>query len=153
MSDRPLIRLTPIDHGTVLDHLPVGTARKILEILRLDHSQGAITLAVNTESKTRGRKDLLFIENRELTGLEVEKIGLIATGATWNTIRNKSVVEKRKIELPSAVEGILVCNNPACITNHESISTKFAVFPNPLKAKCFYCEKILNGADIVLAVK
>ena len=61
------IRLTPIKNGTALDHLPVGSALKILNILGLDRHDNAVTIAINTESQKKGRKDLVFIEGGALS--------------------------------------------------------------------------------------
>ncbi len=141
------VRLTPISNGTVLDHLPAKTALKVLEILNLDYDS-AVTIAINTESKISGRKDLVFIEKKFLSHHEIEKIGMIAKGATLNIIENSEVKKKEKISVPTKVEGLLSCINPNCITNFESILTKFSIRESPLEAKCFYCEKTMNEKEI-----
>lgn len=147
------IRLTPISNGTVLDHLRVGSALKILEILKLN-TEYAITLAINTESAKLGRKDLLFIEDKELTSDEINKIALIASGATLNIIKDSNVASKQKIALPKQANDIIKCINPNCITNAESISTKFTISSNPvLKARCFYCEREMNESEIFNSIK
>ena len=146
------IRLTPIANGSVLDHLPVGTALKVVEILKLEPNH-AISLAINTESKKLGKKDLLMMENRFLSKTEIEKIGLIAKNATLNAIKNRVVVEKQKIVIPKNAVGVLKCINPNCISNAEEIASKFAISENPLKAKCYYCEKTLNESEIAKAIK
>ncbi len=147
------IRLTPIKNGTVLDHLPVGSAQHIVSILSLDQSKGAVTIAINTESKRMNQKDLLFIENRELSPTEIEKIGLVANNATWNTIRDGKVVSKAVIPLPKKVEGILPCPNKKCISAVESIPSKFFIKSDPLSAACFYCERILGEKEIASQLK
>ncbi|MBU0635668.1 aspartate carbamoyltransferase regulatory subunit [Candidatus Micrarchaeota archaeon] len=147
-------RLTPIANGTVLDHLPVGSAPKLVNLLDLDVSSGAITIAINTESKDgRERKDLLFIENMELTPIDLEKIGLIAHGSTWNLIKNKQVVHKQKIPLPSQVKGVMHCQNPICITNAEPITTQFVILEKPLEAVCYYCERTISEKDLLSSLK
>ena len=146
------IRLTPISDGTVLDHLKVGSALKILELLKLEN-QHAITLAINTESGKLGRKDLVFIEGKELSAEEINKIALIARGATLNIIKNSNVSSKSRIELPKSVNGAIKCINPNCITNAESIATKFSISDAPLRAKCHYCEREMNESEIFNSVK
>ena len=146
------VRLTPISNGSVLDHLPRKTALKILGILNLDYDS-AVTVAVNTESKKMGKKDLIFIEKKFLNNSEIEKIGLIAEGATLNIIENSIVKKKEKISLPQRVVGVLECLNPNCITNFESIPTKFLISENPLQAKCYYCEKSMNEKEIFEKIK
>jgi aspartate carbamoyltransferase regulatory subunit len=146
------IRLTPIANGTVLDHLPVGTALKIVEILKLEPNH-AISMAINTESKKHGKKDLLMMENRVLSKIEIDKVGMIAKGATLNVVENHSVKEKKIIELPKTAFGVLKCNNPNCISTIEEIQTRFSVTENPLSAKCYYCERKMNESEIKKAIK
>ncbi len=147
-------RLTPIDNGTVLDHLPVGSAPKIVQLLGLEVTSGAVTMAINTESRGgASRKDLLFIENLEMTKTDLEKIGLICHDCTWNTIQNKKVVRKEKIFLPSEVVNVLKCLSPACITNAEPIPTRFAIRHPPLSARCHYCERTVLEQDLLKSLK
>ncbi len=152
MAGTKEIRLTPIANGTVLDHLPVGTALKIIEILKIE-PKNAASVAINTESKRLGKKDLLMMENRFLSSQEIEKIGLIAKDATLNVIQNNHVSSKQIISIPKKVIEVLRCLNPNCITNKEEISTKFFISENPLKAKCNYCEKTISGEEIFKAIK
>ncbi|MFH0955156.1 MAG: aspartate carbamoyltransferase regulatory subunit [Candidatus Micrarchaeota archaeon] len=146
-------RLTPIDNGTVLDHLPVGSALKIIQLLGLDPTSGAVTVAINTESSKRGRKDLLFIENMELAGSDLEKIGLLASGATWNTIVNKIVAKKQVISLPETCHDIIKCPNPSCITNAEKIPTCFSISEDALSGTCYYCERTLEKKELLKCLK
>jgi len=147
------VRLVPISNGTVLDHLPSGSALKIVEILGLDNPKDAVTLAINTESKAMGRKDLVFIAGKELEKKEIDKIGLIAEGATLNLIRNKHVEKKEKIGMPDHADGLIKCMNPKCVSTIENLPTKFTIKKKPLRAKCVYCEKEMNEQEILKAVK
>jgi aspartate carbamoyltransferase regulatory subunit len=147
------IRLMPISNGTVLDHLPVGAALKIIEILGLDRPKDTVTIAINTESRRMGRKDLVFIEGKALSKEEIEKIALIAAGGTINIIKGKGVKKKEKIRLPKQASGLIKCINPKCISNVESLPTKFSLTENPLKAKCYYCEKTISAEEIMQAIK
>lgn len=149
------IRLVPISNGTVLDHLPPGTALKILKILGLDKPDKAVTAAINTESKSAraGKKDLVFIEGRELSKEEYDKIGLIAEGSTVNIIKDSHVKKKINIELPEKAHGLFVCLNPKCISAVEGLSSKFELKEKPLRAKCLYCEKTMNEQDLFKAIK
>lgn len=149
------VRLRPISNGTVLDHLPAGTALKIIQILGLQQPSGTVAIAINTESKSSstGKKDLVFIEGRELTEQEYEKIGLIAKGSTVNIIKNKKVEKKTVVQFPKQAIGLFECLNPKCISNIEGLQTMFSLKGNPLKAKCFYCEKTMNEQDVFKAIK
>ncbi|MDP2974191.1 MAG: aspartate carbamoyltransferase regulatory subunit [Candidatus Diapherotrites archaeon] len=147
------VRLMPISNGTVLDHLPVGAALKIIEVLGLNVPKDTVTVAINTESRRMGRKDLVFIEGKALSKEEIEKIALIAAGGTINIIKGKGVKKKEKIMLPKQASGLIKCINPKCISNVESLPTKFSLTENPLKAKCFYCEKTISAEEIMQAIK
>jgi aspartate carbamoyltransferase regulatory subunit len=147
------IRLTPLKNGTVLDHLPAGSALRIIEILGMRNSENAVTMAINTESKTKGKKDLIFIEGKELTKSEINKIGLVAAGATLNFIKDSEVKKKEKIGMPDHADGLIKCMNPKCITSIEKLPTKFSISRDPLKAKCLYCEKEMNEQEVFKAIK
>lgn len=149
----PEIYLTPISDGTVLDHLPKGTALKLLKLLNLELHDDAITIAMNVPSKKVGRKDLIFIEGKHLTEKEIEKIALIARNATLNLIKNSKVSSKKTIELSGQCIGTIKCFNPNCITNFEEIETRFSIKKTPLKAQCFYCEKEMNEKEIGQNIK
>jgi len=138
------LKVQPIKDGTVIDHIPPGNALKVLKILGLTEKmpESVISIAINVVGK-RGKKDIVKIENRELEAEEVDKIALIAPNATINIIRNYEVAEKRKVEVPDEIVGIVKCSNPNCITNiKEPIKTRFVVKSrHPLKIKCYYCER------------
>ena len=148
------VAIRPIGEGTALDHLPAGTALKILDIIKPGNSK--ITVAVNVESKKMGRKDLLFMEDRFLDDAEIDKISLLAKGATLNIIKGEKIVKKEIIDYPhhGRMNGIIKCINPNCISNREAIKSKFdLISESPLKAKCFYCETIMDRNEIVRSIE
>jgi len=144
------LKVQPIKEGTVIDHISPGNALKVLKILGLIEKQpeSIISIAINVVGK-RGKKDIVKIENRELDPKEVDKIALIAPNATINIIRDYKVIEKRKVNIPDEIVGIVKCENPNCISNtKEPIEPKFIVKSRePLKIKCYYCER--EPEDIV----
>ncbi len=147
------IRLTPISNGTVLDHLPAGTALKIIEVLCIKNPIQSVTIAINTESKRLGRKDLVFIEGRELSEKEYEKLGLIAKGATVNIVRNSKVEKKTMLAFTKEATGLFECLNPKCITTIEELPSKFDLREKPFRAKCLYCGKSMNEEDVLKSIK
>jgi aspartate carbamoyltransferase regulatory subunit len=142
------IRLVPISNGTAIDHLKPFTGLKILQVLGHNYDS-ATTIAVNTESDRLGKKDLIFIENKLLEEKDLEKIAVIAQGATVNIVRDQKVMEKSIISLPKKVVGILQCMNPKCITRIEPMQTTFSISENPVQAHCYYCEKSMNEKEIL----
>ncbi|MFH1587378.1 MAG: aspartate carbamoyltransferase regulatory subunit [Candidatus Diapherotrites archaeon] len=145
------IKVTPIKNGTVIDHLPAGTALRVLRFLKLKNNP--ITIAMNVESKKQGKKDIIFIEDKFLGEKEFAKIALIGKGATMNIIKNHEVKSKGKIEIRDFAEGIIKCINPNCISNAESIKTKFVIKDKPLKAVCYYCQKTMDELEIIESIK
>jgi aspartate carbamoyltransferase regulatory subunit len=144
--------VSKIKNGTVIDHIPAGRALAVLNILGIKGNEGnRVALVMNVESSKMGKKDIVKIEERELNQREVELIALIAPSATINIIRNYEVAEKRKLNLPEKIEGILKCPNPACITNNDvEARPRFIVISKlPLVLKCDYCETTLTEDEVL----
>lgn len=149
-SPRPKksIKVTALYKGTVIDHLAGGSALKVIEALGIG-MEGPATIGLNFESKKHEVKDLIKIENKELTQEEINKIALISPGATCSIIRNFKVVEKIRPELPDRVEMLVECNNPSCVTNKYEIPTVFIVRErDPIRLRCYYCERIYKKEEI-----
>ena len=71
---------------------------------------------------------------------------MVAPEAKLNIIKDYQVVEKKIVEVPENVTGIVVCGNPKCITNHNEVTPKFKIIEkNPVALKCHYCEKITES--------
>ena len=110
-------RVTAICNGTVVDHIPAGKALQVMQMLRVDIGRSnPISLVMNVPSGKAGRKDVLKIEDRELTQEELDRLALIAPNASVAIIRNYSVAEKRQIELGSELVNIARCSFWNCIT-------------------------------------
>ncbi len=135
------MKVDAIKNGTVIDHIPAGKALAVADILNLSGSN-EVMIGINLNSKKVGKKDLIKIENRELSQEEVNSIALIAPSATLTIIKDFEVIRKYKVEIPESIEGLIKCPNPKCVTNSEDIKTKFMVTDEkPLKVRCCYCEK------------
>jgi aspartate carbamoyltransferase regulatory subunit len=143
MSDREL-RVSKIQSGTVIDHVSAGEALHVLSLLGIDGRKGTtVSLGMNVPSERLGRKDVVKVESRELSDDEAEVLSLIAPEATINIIRDYDVVDKRRVEPPEEVSGVLVCPNRDCITNAgEPVETAFAVLDDGLR--CEYCGEIVR---------
>jgi len=145
------LKITPIKNGTVIDHINAGASMKVLKILGLprEGSASVISVAINVPSKTDAMKDIVKIEDRELDKSEVDKITLVAPRAVINIIRNYEVAEKRPVQLPDVVRGIVRCENQNCISNaKEPVESLFyVVSKNPLRLKCHYCEREISDVS------
>ena len=137
------LKVKAIENGTVIDHIPSDSLFKIISILDLDRVKDPITFGTNLESRRMGTKAIIKIDNHYLADEEVNKISFVAPMARVNTIRAYEVVEKRNVEVPDRIAGIVRCANPTCITNHQRIGTKFDVLKkgDRISLRCCYCEK------------
>lgn len=140
------LKVQPIRNGTVIDHISPGTAVTVMRILGLLRPgwTSTLTAAMNVPS-SKGRKDILKIEDRELDAGEVNKISLIAPNATINIVREYEVASKTVVQIPEKVSGLVKCPNPNCVTNHEPIKSQFIVVTkNPVKLQCGYCDRVVT---------
>jgi aspartate carbamoyltransferase regulatory subunit len=142
------LRVSKIRNGTVIDHLAAGQALNVLALLGIDGSGGeSVSIGMNVPSDTLAKKDIVKVEDRELSQSEVDVLAVISPEATINIIREYEVVEKQRIERPESVDGVLACPNRNCITSgDEPIQTRFAVLDEGLR--CHYCGEIIREAEI-----
>ena len=124
------LQVSAIENGTVIDHIPAGKLFDVINVLGLSEMENAMTLGVNLRSTKLGKKAIIKIWDKFLEDEEVNKLALVAPSAKINIIRDYDVVEKKKVNVPEKVEGIVKCMNPKCITNHEKVRTKFTVVNN-----------------------
>lgn len=138
--------VSAIENGTVIDHIPVDTVLMVLSILGLDKYEDEVLIGNNLDSKKYGKKGIIKARNKFFEQDDINKIALVAPNATLIVIRDYEVVEKKFVEIPKKIEKILKCINPNCITNKETIDTKFKVIEEkPLKIQCHYCEKTMTN--------
>jgi aspartate carbamoyltransferase regulatory subunit len=136
--------ISPIRNGTVIDHITGGEALNVLRIIGITGATTeSISVATNVKSGKMAKKDIVKIENRELLKEEVDRIALIAPKASINIIRNYEVYEKKGVEIPPIIVGVVRCPNPGCISNtNEPIDTKFEVLGKGLH--CLYCDWMIT---------
>jgi aspartate carbamoyltransferase regulatory subunit len=143
------LQVSAIKDGTVIDHIPTKALFRVIRILKLEDTVNMVTFGNNLDSGLMGFKAIIKVANRFFEDEEVNKIALVAPHAKLNIIRDYEVVEKRVVEIPKEIRGIVHCFNPKCITNAENILTKFEVISDkPIAMKCFYCEKITNENEM-----
>lgn len=145
------IKITPIEHGTVIDHIKKGQGMKVLRILDLieEDIDSIVSMAMNVDS-SKGKKDIVKVEDKELRNEEFDKISLISPNATVNIIRDYDVIEKHRVEIPDLARGIVKCKNKNCITNQrEPVESEFEIVDeDPVKLRCTYCEREMVGKEI-----
>ena len=78
-------------------------------------------------------------------------VSVVAPKVVLNIIKDYEVVEKKTVETPDELRGIVKCNNPKCITNNEPMNTIFNIVDKDKGIlKCHYCdtEQDINKADL-----
>ncbi|MEM2094320.1 MAG: aspartate carbamoyltransferase regulatory subunit [Candidatus Bathyarchaeia archaeon] len=146
------LRVKKIRKGTVIDHINAGSALSVLHILGMTgRGDNVVSVVMNVPSKKLGKKDIVKVEERALNAEEVDKIALIAPKATINIIEDYKVIAKQKTKLPRVIRGILRCDNISCISNsNEPIEPTFFVErDDPLRLRCYYCNRILEKNDVL----
>lgn len=129
-----------IKNGVVLDHIQAGGAMEIYKALNLDKLACQVAIIKNADSVKMGKKDILKI--CEPININLDVLGYLDPGVTVSIIKDGSVSERKHLELPEKIEGIIKCTNPRCITSIEQ------ELPNIFKLtdkenrdyRCIYCE-------------
>jgi len=144
------LRVSAIENGTVIDHIPAKSLFNVITILGLHKFDNLITFGTNMESQRFGKKAIIKIADKYFANDEINRIAIAAPHAKLNIIRDYTVIEKRVVEVPDHIEGIVKCVNPKCITNVEAVVPKFKVLDKiSVSLKCQYCEKITDQEHMV----
>ena len=138
-----------IEHGTVIDHIPAAKTYQVANLLGLFSTTAPVTIGINYPSKKVGNKGIIKVSDKFFTDDEISRLSVVAPNVILNIIRDYEVVEKKTVETPSEIRGIVKCNNPKCITNNEPMPTHFHVANGILT--CHYCEREqdINKVELV----
>ena len=133
-----------IKDGIVLDHITAGNGMNIYNVLKLGELDCTVALIKNADSNKMGKKDIIKIGT--LLDLDLDILGYLDPGITVNIVRDGRVAERRKLELPERVVGVIKCKNPRCITSVErEIVHEFKLTDREKKVyRCIYCEAKKN---------
>ena len=133
-----------IKDGIVLDHITAGNGMNIYNVLKLGELDCTVALIKNADSIKMGKKDIIKIGT--LLDLDLDILGYLDPGITVNIVRDGHVAERRKLELPERVVGVIKCKNPRCITSVErEIVHEFKLTDRAKKIyRCIYCEAKKN---------
>jgi len=134
------MNIDSIHNGFVIDHIPAGRGMKLYDLLGLDALDCSIALIKNVPSKKMGKKDIIKIDAN--ISLNLDLIGFFAPAVTVNIIRDGVLVEKKSIDLPEYLTGVIRCKNPRCITSCEQeLAHKFKLTDRANNIyRCIYCE-------------
>tara|TARA_B100001250_G_scaffold410908_1_gene438328 strand:- start:1665 stop:2141 length:477 start_codon:yes stop_codon:yes gene_type:complete len=144
-NEHSMRRVTAIRNGTVIDHVPQGQALAVLDMLGIGGATSVpVSLVMNVPSKKMGCKDIIKVEDRELTQGELDRLALVAPDAHVAIIRAYTVAEKMTINLGDEVINVVRCTMSNCITtNHrEPLPHRLKVMSkDPLELRCHYCGR------------
>lgn len=142
MNNKTERLVAAIKNGTVIDHIPAEKTYEVVNLLQLQNLENPVTIGYNYPSSKIGRKGIIKVSDKFFTDEEISRLSVVAPNVVLNVIKDYEVVEKKTVETPDELRGIVRCNNPKCITNNEPMSTVFNVVDKKRGIlKCHYCDK------------
>lgn len=131
-----------IENGTVIDHIPADRTFQVVSLLGLQDFKTPVTIGYNYPSEKVHMKGIIKVSDKFFTDDEISRLSVVAPKVVLNIIKNYDVVEKKTVETPDELHGIIKCNNPVCITNNEPMKTIFHIVDKEKGlCKCHYCDK------------
>lgn len=150
-NDKTELAVAALKNGTVIDRIPADTLFKCVKILGLANTTHRLTIGNNLSSERLGHKGIIKVADIFFPEATLNRIALVAPTAVVNIIRDYEVVEKRAVELPRVIRGIVKCDNPKCITNNEPMETVFkTVDDTPGIIRCHYCNHSVANTKATL---
>lgn len=136
-----MLNIGGLSEGVVIDHIKAGGAMEIYNYLGLEKLDCSVAVIKNAKSNKMGKKDIIKIEGPITVNLEI--LGVLDENITINIIKNNQIAEKKTLELPEMVTGIIKCKNPRCITSIEQeLPHRFKLTDRANRVyRCFYCEQ------------
>lgn len=144
------LAVAALRNGTVIDHISSDALFKAVKILGLGKLTSAVTIGYNLDSKKLGKKGIIKVADVEFPEELINRIAIIAPQAVVNIIRDYEVVEKRNVELPERIRGLVKCSNPKCITNNEPMPTLFTVDVRGDELTCHYCGRSIHRDEAII---
>ena len=85
----PYIRtVEALKEGTVIDHIPAGQGKKILQLFKLTDTGKRVTVGFNLPSQHILLKDIIKVEDIAFDAEQANELVLLAPTATVNIILN-----------------------------------------------------------------
>ena len=134
------MNIDSIKNGFVIDHITAGLGMKIFNLLNLDGLDCSVALIKNVPSKKMGKKEIIKIAADIEVNTDI--LGYVDPDVTVNVIKNGVIAEKKQIELPRQLTGVIKCKNPRCITTTEQeLPQIFKLTDKDNRIyRCLYCE-------------
>ncbi len=134
------MHIDSIRNGLVIDHISAGKGMEIYDLLGLGNLDCTVAIIKNSNSRKMGKKDIIKIDAE--IDLDLNILGYVDPGITVNIIKDGVLVEKKTVDLPELLTGVLKCKNPRCITSTEQELKHVFKLTDPEQRtyRCLYCE-------------
>ncbi len=134
------MNIDSIINGIVLDHITAGKSMEIYRLLGLEELDCSVAIIKNVHSNRMGKKDIIKID--QVLDMDLNVLGYVDPDITVNIIRDGKTVEKKHVELPERIVGVVKCKNPRCITTTEQeLPQVFELRDREHGVyRCLYCE-------------
>ena len=134
------MNIDSIKNGIVIDHITAGKSMEIYKLLKLDTLDCSVAIIKNAQSRKLGKKDIIKIDSE--IPLNMDVLGFVDPGVTVDIIKDGKLAEKKSIDLPEKLVGVIKCKNPRCITSTEQeLPHIFRLTDREKKIyRCAYCE-------------
>ena len=136
-----MLNIGGLNEGIVLDHIHAGGAMEIYNYLNLEKLDCSVAIIKNAKSNKMGKKDIVKID--QIIDIDFNMLAFLEPNMTINYIKDGVRVEKKQLDLPEHIYGIIKCKNPRCITSIEQELPHRFKLTNREKAlyRCEYCEQ------------
>lgn len=137
------MEVTSIINGIIIDHVPAGSALRVLEYLHVDPAHTKLALIMNATSQRYGSKDIIKIEDIQEDDIDLDVLGLVARTASVDIVRDGQIIRKVKPTLPEHVVNIISCVNPRCVTTTEPgiVQMFHLMHTDRAEYRCDYCDE------------
>ena len=136
-----MLNIGGLNEGIVLDHIHSGGAMEIYNYLNLEKLDCSVAIIKNAKSNKMGRKDIIKID--QIIDIDFNMLAVLEPNMTINYIKEGVRVDKKQLNLPEKIYGIIKCKNPRCITSIEQELPHRFKLTNREKGiyRCEYCEQ------------
>ncbi len=143
-----MLNIGKIEEGFVLDHIQAGKSMQIYRQLGLDKLDSTVAIIKNAKSQAMGKKDILKVEC-DINSLNLDVLAYIDHNITVNVIKDGEIIEKRSLELPRQITGVIKCHNPRCISSIEQELPQIFYLADEANEiyRCKYCDEKYSEGD------
>ena len=142
------LQVAALENGTVIDHIPSEKLFTVVSLLGLKQMSNNITIGFNLKSKKLGTKGIIKIADKFFCDEEINRIAVVAPNVKLNIIRDYEVVEKREVNLPDELCGIVNAPIPSASPTMNQCLPYLCVDKDDCVIKCHYCEKEQKREEI-----